>query len=457
MTKFISQQFISAKSVITIISWLFSAMAIAVVGFLIYFLSSLDNLATLELNQRMDLALKLENQHRASLLEEYTYWDETYNMAIIDQDTLWIEENTGGYLLDSKGFDFSVAITQGTQKAYLVSSDEIKAPSFDDIMKQGLIQMMEQSKTLNTRTKTTSGYFLLGDSLYVVVGGPLIEEDTGITRDGTYLALGTLMDRSELTVFAKNHQIFDLKLILDTEPQQYGTAIIAPNGEKIGTFTWKPYLPSKEIIPYVTLVVITFSLITIFVTRLILMREQTNRAAYEEKLFLEATQDSLTKIINRRYFWDIGRKEFALYRNESSSFSVVILDIDHFKQINDQHGHSVGDKALVHFTQICNQGLRDTDIFGRVGGEEFAIILPNTNSEKALAVTNRIRTLLVDNPMGIHPNEIKMTVSIGVAVIDNNSSFDSLIEQADIALYQAKESGRNRVTLYRPNSEPTEP
>ncbi|MCK6261761.1 diguanylate cyclase [Vibrio sp. ZSDE26] len=450
MSKFISQQFISAKSVITIISWLFFTMAIAIVGILSYFLNSLDNQATLELSQRMELALQLENQHKESLIEEYTYWDTTYQKAIVEKDEQWVEDNTGGYLIDNKGFDFSLAIEQGEKSAYLVSNEAIIPPRFDELMRKGLAHMVESANELATRTKTSTGYFLLNDSLYIVVGGPLLSEETGSVREGTYLALGTKIDTELLSEFSINHQIPQLLLSFDSVQPKYGSGIYTPNGKRIGSFSWRPHRPSEDILPYVTMIVVTFSLVTIFVTRFILKKEQANRAAYEEKLFLEATQDSLTKIINRRYFLDIGRKEFTLYSNESNSLSVVVLDIDYFKEINDQFGHGVGDKALIHFTQICHQGLRESDIFGRIGGEEFSVILPNTDANKALTVANRIRTLLVDNPFDVYATQINMTVSIGVAVLDNTSDFDTLIEQADIALYKAKDNGRNTVVLYHP-------
>ncbi|PSW05815.1 diguanylate cyclase [Photobacterium lipolyticum] len=432
----------------SIISWLFLTMAIAVVGSLYYFLRSLDSLAATEISQRMNLALKIENQHRQELLEEYSYWDEAYEKIVVEHDAQWIENNSGDYLLDNNGFDFSIAVEQGEKAAYLTKNEDAQRLNFDEIMDQGLAELMSMSGTLSTDTQTVSGYLLLDESLYFVVGGPFIDEGTGTPRAGSYLALGTRMDYEYQNMLATNYQLFELKLDLSIKNQANSMTLRSPMGNQIGTFSWKPYSPSRNIIPAITLVIIAFFLVTTLVTRHILQKEQANRATYENKLYFEATRDSLTKINNRRYFMEIGYKEFHLYKLLERLFTVVVLDIDHFKEINDNYGHRVGDKALVHFTKLCCQELRESDIFGRIGGEEFAIVLPNTSIKTAAEVANRIRTLVIENPLHVDNNTIQITVSAGIAALNKQAHFEVLLDQADKALYQAKGSGRNRVMLY---------
>ncbi|MCW8327885.1 diguanylate cyclase [Photobacterium sp. SDRW27] len=448
MTKLIIQEFISARSVIVIISWIFLAMAIAVVGSLYYFLSSLDRLAETEIRQRMNLALKIERLHRQELLEEYSYWDEAYEKIVVEHDAQWIEKNSGDYLLEKNGFDFSVAVEEGNQASYLTKNEDAQRLSFDEIMAQGLAELMSMSGKSDSDTKAVSGYLLLGESLYLVAGGPFIDEETGAPRAGSYLALGTRMDNEYVNMLATNYQLFELKLDWIVKNQPHSMTLRSPMGNQIGRFSWKPYSPSRDIIPAVILVMAVFSLVIILVTRHILQKEQANRTKYEDKLYFEATRDALTKINNRRYFMEMGNKEFHLYKLLDRLFTVVVLDIDHFKEINDNYGHRVGDKALMHFTQLSRQGLRESDIFGRIGGEEFAIVLPDTNVKSAVEVANQIRTLLVENPLHIDGNTIHMTVSAGIVTLNKQANFEVLLDQADKALYQAKGCGRNRVMLY---------
>ncbi|MEI8598206.1 GGDEF domain-containing protein [Vibrio sp. M60_M31a] len=181
----------------------------------------------------------------------------------------------------------------------------------------------------------------------------------------------------------------------------------------------------------------------------ILKKEQVSREEYEGQLFEEATTDSLTKVKNRRYFMMMGVNEFNTCNLlEEKRLSVLVLDIDYFKSINDKFGHSVGDKALTHFTQVCRTGLRKADILGRIGGEEFAINLPLTDAKKAKEIANRIRVLIEKSPAFLSGKLINLTVSIGIAAFNQQDNFETMLEEADKALYNAKHQGRNQVIIY---------
>ena len=448
MPKLIIQKFVSARSVTSIIFCLFLSMAIAVLGSLYYFLGALDSLAATKLSQRVNLALKIESQHKQEILEEYSYWDEAYEKIVVEHDAQWIKNNSGDLLLNNYDFDFSVAVKPKGQLAYLTATKEAQSLSFNEIMSQGLNELIRISEALNTSTRTASGYLLLGESIYYVVGGPFIDEKTTTPRAGTYLALGKRVDDEYLNILADNYQLFGLKLNLSVKNQANSMTLSSPMRNQIGTLSWQPYSPSADIIPAVTIVIISLSLVTILIIQHILHKEQANRAAYEDKLYFAATRDSLTKINNRRYFMEMGSKEFCLYNRKKRPFTVVVLDIDYFKEINDSYGHSVGDQALIHFTKLCRQGLRESDIFGRIGGEEFGVVLPDTSIKGAIEVANRIRILVMENPLHIDNHTIQMTVSAGMAELNQQAHFKVLLEQADKALYQAKDKGRNQVILY---------
>ena len=163
----------------------------------------------------------------------------------------------------------------------------------------------------------------------------------------------------------------------------------------------------------------------------------------------QAYTDYLTGLNNRRSF--IERTEIELYRKEryGREFSLIMFDIDYFKYINDKYGHNTGDLVLKEIANICRNVLREVDIVGRIGGEEFAILLPETDIVQATLVAERLRVSISNGKVFPTLNEeVKFAASFGVTFTkDANKSINELLNQADNALYKAKNSGRNRVVV----------
>jgi diguanylate cyclase (GGDEF)-like protein len=161
-----------------------------------------------------------------------------------------------------------------------------------------------------------------------------------------------------------------------------------------------------------------------------------------------ATLDALTNVYNRRHFLELAHKEFARARRYQTLLSVIMLDVDHFKRINDSHGHAGGDEVLKALAQICRREIREIDVFGRLGGEEFAICLPGTPLRDAQQVAERLRCAIATATVPVESAQATFTVSLGVAEFrDEDKDFAALLRRADLALYEAKEMGRNRVAV----------
>lgn len=175
----------------------------------------------------------------------------------------------------------------------------------------------------------------------------------------------------------------------------------------------------------------------------------TEPKALQDTLELQANQDYLTGLFNRRHFLEQGQLEFARMLRYGEALSVFMLDVDRFKNINDTYGHKTGDIVLQKLSDVLRQTLRTFDIIGRFGGEEFAILLPETDPGKAYEVAERLREITSRTDVELEAGLLlRFTVSIGVATLkDKNTSLDMLLNQADKALYQAKEGGRNRVCV----------
>ena len=153
--------------------------------------------------------------------------------------------------------------------------------------------------------------------------------------------------------------------------------------------------------------------------------------------------DTLTGIYNRKHIFDILDKEMERARRYENSFSVIMFDIDRFKSINDNYGHQMGDKVLITAAKAIEKSLRNLDVFGRYGGEEFLAVLPSTGTEDAYTCAERVRKNIEN--LEIPDFEGKLTISSGVAEYNNDECAEILIERADKLLYRAKENGRNRV------------
>lgn len=184
--------------------------------------------------------------------------------------------------------------------------------------------------------------------------------------------------------------------------------------------------------------------------------DMTDASIYQERLQetkrkLEeiSVRDGLTQIFNRRYLEQCLGAEFDRVRRYGGRLSVLLMDIDHFKYINDTYGHPAGDAVLIHLASILSANLRASDTAGRFGGEEFVIVLPNTDAADAIYVTDRIREMIAANIITYDNTPIPFTISIGVAELtDAVQDPEMLIKNADLALYAAKESGRDRVVRF---------
>jgi diguanylate cyclase len=168
-----------------------------------------------------------------------------------------------------------------------------------------------------------------------------------------------------------------------------------------------------------------------------------------QKLESIATIDGLTSVLNRRGLEDAAIKMQDICKRINLSMAVLLIDIDHFKKVNDTHGHLVGDDVLRHLAKVIADILRSSDVLGRYGGEEFCVFLPNTTESDALGLAERIRAGVEASPLMVNKVNIKTTVSIGVAdSVRAGYDFKGLVATADSAMYGAKNGGRNRVVSY---------
>jgi diguanylate cyclase (GGDEF)-like protein len=180
--------------------------------------------------------------------------------------------------------------------------------------------------------------------------------------------------------------------------------------------------------------------------RMLTYTDITDLAHTADKLEKLATTDSLTGLCNRRQFMVLADRELGRFRRYGRPLSMLLLDIDKFKAVNDSFGHDVGDQMIQHVGNLCEENKRSPDVVARVGGEEFAILLPETDLESSCIVAERLRRMVAERPLETGGMRVAVTVSVGVAELSSAMGGTSdLMKLADRMLYEAKRSGRNRI------------
>ncbi|MBN2817140.1 MAG: GGDEF domain-containing protein [Campylobacterales bacterium] len=174
----------------------------------------------------------------------------------------------------------------------------------------------------------------------------------------------------------------------------------------------------------------------------IILTDISEQVKTKKALMLLTLNDTLTNVGNRRYFDQKLKEHIVLSERYNTPFSLLVVDIDYFKKINDRYGHDVGDKVLIEFSTLIRSSLREGDVFARVGGEEFAILLPLTTKDKAYVLAQKLREVVQDSK-GIAP----ITMSAGLVQYEKGDDEKLIFKRADAVLYKAKEGGRNKVVL----------
>jgi diguanylate cyclase (GGDEF)-like protein len=190
------------------------------------------------------------------------------------------------------------------------------------------------------------------------------------------------------------------------------------------------------------------------VGRLIVWHDITDMKNIQAKLEKLATTDDLTDVLNRRSFMEKAHVEFKRALRLKTHLSIALMDIDHFKDINDTYGHPTGDQALVNFAKLCVTNIREFDMFARFGGEEFALLMPEADAEQAFHVGERMRLNVARSVIDLDGQAASITISLGISsLVDEQDTLDKILRRADQALYHAKQSGRDQTVIWHSSIE----
>ncbi|MBN8506385.1 MAG: GGDEF domain-containing protein [Burkholderiales bacterium] len=215
---------------------------------------------------------------------------------------------------------------------------------------------------------------------------------------------------------------------------------------------WPRKLPWSSELPLLVMMVVLVPGVWVLATRMAHIRQRLVRQREEvreamAKLQTLAERDALTGLFNRHQGERLLARALRRHQRSGTSFAVALIDLDHFKQVNDRHGHAAGDAVLRHFAKVAQRCLRDTDTLARWGGEEFLVLLDDAHLDATRTTIERLRQAVQMNPVPLERGSLGVTASVGATVARRGESAEPLLRRADAALYRAKSNGRNRVEL----------
>ncbi len=441
------KRYFSANSVISAITSLIITMMVLIASLVVYFLTVLNDKVTEDLRNRVEIALSVEQDYLLKLARDYSSWDESYAMAF-SADPKWRLENYQDYLLPSYNLAYIASIDSDKRVKLHAKREGLKLQP-QSILSSAILERLHSTEQRSQTHQVRAFFSKAGGSIYMVGVEPYRSEHNSAIVDGAHLVFAQLIDQAYLSVLSQRFRLSTLHLdpVRDHDDSISLEGFIP--GTKIAALHWSQPHIVRTVFPYIGLILMALLVVSVVLARLLLNKDFRSRFQYQEQLFEAATTDPLTNVANRRYFMTLGKKEFQLQLLQKHRVSLLVFDLDHFKAINDTHGHAVGDLALQHFAKICQKNIRGTDLFARIGGEEFAAILPKVDQDKGIELANNIRLAISDAPLVVEGRTIPLTVSIGLACLSDEKSLEVLLDHADKALYLAKNSGRNVVKVYQ--------
>jgi two-component system, cell cycle response regulator len=415
-----------------------------------YGVTAVDALARATMQERVEVALAVEEQRLADLLVEYAYWDAAYDNLVGSLDPVWADENVGNYLYESVDIETSFVIDGNDNPVVLFVYGEPSPPDMVRDFQSQLAGTIALARAQMASPTPQTQYIVIDGVTHLVALDTFTPEESGQrTPDGSLIGFARRIDDARITRVATLYRLPGLQATLtpDTIPGELKTTIENHQGSPLMVLTWEDQTPAenmrKTLRPYVFVLAGTMSVL-IFWVFYIEIRSHRER---ESMLRAMASIDHLTGIRNRREFFVDAARELAAAKRSGSVISLLLLDIDHFKHINDTLGHVAGDRILGVVGQQLTLKLRDSDISARYGGDEFIAMLPRTDAESTCALADSLRESISTLCNQRIRERLKCTVSIGIAEYQDGESIEHLISRADDALYQAKHGGRDRTVI----------
>ena len=438
-----------SRPVIPLILVLFGMSLVSIVGLMLMTFMSLEDLTQDNFKQRVNTAFNVEIKRQQELLQEYSYWDEAHLNTIIEQDKDWTNEHLGKYLLDSYGINLSWAFKTSTIPTTAFLDGELENIHPDTLQSRHIGNLVEAATTAEM-PHIASGYHEYFGTPYLVSIGLFLDETAEQPKgDGSFLMFAQRLDDEKIHDISNTYNLPGLRLTpVENDTDNNKLSFFGPAGDPLINLTWNKVSPNKEYFLQLLLPVVLIFVLMTGLTCWLLASEYKNRQLYSSRLADLASKDFLTDISNRREFYFLANQAISHSNRDQTPLTLLIMDLDHFKKINDSLGHCAGDKVLTEFAQLVKKNLREFDVFARIGGEEFAVLLIASDQIKALEIAKRICRVISEHSFhSLMDHTLNCTVSIGLSAWNGTETLDNLISRTDKELYTAKRNGRNQVSI----------
>lgn len=437
------------RSLIPLVLLLFVISLGATVWLLTSAFNSLDRQAGDHLSKLVNTGLRVQTQHQAHLVNEYAHWEEGHRRFVLMANSNPESANVlARYLFSHYAYDAVGVVTAASGFGSLwlhgnpVADVTERISALDAAVLQDIRQRLLQSKTY-----ALSAYVTIKGKPHLASFGLFLDELTALpVGDQSFIMFAKRLDSDLFDQMADAYQVPGLAII--NQPTEVELILRDLQQKPLVYLTWQRPGSGQSYVDRLLGPVVLIFLIMSGLVFALLLREKRNRGQHISQLIKLACKDFLTGISNRREFFYLGNREMNRAGRDGKPLTLLLMDLDHFKQINDQHGHITGDHVLSEFATRVQSSLRSFDIFARLGGEEFVVLLTGSAPDEALETARRLCALVSEQPFAAAEGKgIACTVSIGLAAWNGSESIDKLLNRADDALYQAKHNGRNQVSV----------
>ncbi len=387
--------------------------------------------------------LQLQAEQLQQRVQDYAYWDDAIENVVVKPDQVWWAANAGDYALASFKMSFSMAVS-GRNEVILFSQLEglgLDAaalgadPAWRVLMQKA--RAVEMGAAVDARA--VSGTVRVGGELFTVAASrfrPESDESLPNPDPDALLVFAQSLDKTLLPVAAQIMTLPQWQRVDAAPASSTGLVLALADGQPAGVVTWTLPDTGRQIVN----AVLPWLAGLLLVLVLVLAQAARRTALLARGIADMALKDSLTQLGNRRSLHQAAQR-LADSSRPVSRFAVLMIDVDHFKRVNDQYGHERGDTVLADVARCIQQAARQGDYAIRYGGEEFAMVLDQVTQEQAVAVAERLHQRI----RATRPGDLPITVSIGVSLSEDGAAdLFRVINRADEALYKAKDQGRDR-------------
>jgi len=411
--------------------------------------NSIDQVAAEAQYERVRVAFDVETEKQEKLLLEYSFWNEAHQKLVKQAELQWADDNIGSYMHESHGIDLALPLlADGRMPVVFVDGQALDMDARFSL-EDGWQNLLQQARLNQDNYHIASRFQRIRGHDYLLSLGLFLDEDSELPfEDGSALLIAQKIEPSFVSKLAETYKLSGLKLVDKPIDAPEGMSLTDAQASPLLHLSWEKPTPASRYQLRLLLPMAAIFLLLGWMTWHIVRIDRDNLRHHAEHLGQLASKDILTGVSNRREFFFLANREISRARRGKYPLSVLMLDIDQFRQINDRYGHSTGDAVLAEFASLIQANLRESDIFARLAGEEFVVLLPDCDVDTATETAQRMRNLVARQTFSTPANEeVSFTISIGIAVWNRRDTIDKLFMVADDALYAAKRAGSNRFVI----------